>query len=249
MHDLTISNTTIRRDEAGRWCLNDLHQAAGGEKRHQPSDWLRLRQTELLIDEISVPGIPGTGSENGGSVPGIPGTEAEKGGFVPGIPGTGGVLPISVQQGGTWKGTFVCKELVYAYAMWVSPAFHLRVIRAYDAMQAPTHEVKRWLRTRIGDTKTISQRLAPDVIITTWGEIEHQLRTGAIPVDRASSILKAAGEGLMIDLHARYMLDPTREATELAPKPAKTSRRQRGPRQAAPPSSAGPQAGQQEQPA
>ncbi|AQT03721.1 hypothetical protein A0U91_00195 [Acetobacter persici] len=46
----------------------------------------------------------------------------------------GGKQPISVKRGGNAPGIWACKELVYAYAMWISPAFHLAVIRAFDAL-------------------------------------------------------------------------------------------------------------------
>lgn len=103
---LQIAGVGIRQDAEGRFCLNDLHRAAGGDKRHQPSDWLRLQQTSELMVELTDPGNPGS-------------------------------VPVTTQKGGHEQGTFVCRELVYAYAMWISATFHLRVIRAYDAMVAP----------------------------------------------------------------------------------------------------------------
>ncbi|QMV33004.1 hypothetical protein 3Fb_00001 [Ralstonia phage Eline] len=113
MSTLVIEAVAVRRDDQGRYCLNDLHRAAGGEKRHQPSDFLRTQQASDLVAELTVPGIPGT-------------------------------PPVETLRGGISQGTFVVKELVYAYAMWISAAFHLKVIRTFDAVQhqsAPSRQL------------------------------------------------------------------------------------------------------------
>lgn len=44
------------------------------------------------------------------------------------------ISAINIVRGMSNQGTYAVKELVYAYAMWISPKFHLQVIRAYDAM-------------------------------------------------------------------------------------------------------------------
>lgn len=93
---LAIADTKIRQDAHARWCLNDLHSAAGAEKRHQPANWLRLDATRDLMAEIDH---------------------------------SSDVRSVQTINGGTAPGTYVCKELVYVYAMWISPAFHLKVIR------------------------------------------------------------------------------------------------------------------------
>ncbi|MCX4073713.1 KilA-N domain-containing protein [Aeromonas caviae] len=87
----------------GRYCLNDLHKAAGGDKNDMPSNWLRSKQAQDLIAELT----RSSDLRN---------------------------APVETLQGGDVQGTFVVKEMVYAYAMWISAAFQLKVIKAYDAM-------------------------------------------------------------------------------------------------------------------
>ena len=65
MNALTVADTIIRQDAEGRFCLNDLHCAAGGEKRHAPNEWLRLQQIQEMIAELEIPGIPGIRSKQG----------------------------------------------------------------------------------------------------------------------------------------------------------------------------------------
>ncbi|GBQ19435.1 KilA-N domain-containing protein [Gluconacetobacter sacchari DSM 12717] len=104
---LTILSTSVRQDAGGRYCLNDCHRAAGALDKDAPAQWLRTETAKKLIAELETM-QECTVSET-----------AEK--PVVTVPGRNG-------------GTYAVKELVYAYAMWISPAFHLTVIRAFDAL-------------------------------------------------------------------------------------------------------------------
>ena len=115
MHALIIANTQIRRDPNGRYCLNDLHQASGGAVRHQPFRWVRSQQAQELIAELA--GSGGGLTESGEALL----RSSEEG-------------PLHTVNDGFGNGTYAVKELVYAYAMWISAKFHLAVIRAYDAI-------------------------------------------------------------------------------------------------------------------
>lgn len=147
---LILEDTYVRQDEQGRFSLNDLHQAAGGEQRHRPNYWLETKQTQDLIAEL---GNSWNSMSSGTSIAGIPAIEAKTkvGTFVArelvnsGIPlvsgnspdlasfGTAGIPAVRTTEG-RGGGTYVARELVYAYAMWISPAFHLKVIRTFDAL-------------------------------------------------------------------------------------------------------------------
>lgn len=131
MNDLTIIDTAIRRDSAGRYCLNDLHRAAGNNNRHRPSLWLANKATKaqlaVLESEARIPALRAEDVSQGDTQ--ISGVTFQSKAGIP-------ALPISDQRGGQYesRGTFVCKELVYSYAMWISPEFFLKVVRAYDSL-------------------------------------------------------------------------------------------------------------------
>lgn len=109
-NQLIISNTSIHQDKTGRYSLNDLHKAAGNAEKHAPNKWLRLDQTNELINEILNTQICPIKNNRETAL---------------------NQHPISSKKG-RYGGTYVCKELVYSYAMWISAAFSLKVIRAYD---------------------------------------------------------------------------------------------------------------------
>jgi len=110
MNELTITGISIRQDNQGRYCLNDLHKAAGGIPHHRPSKWLANKQAQDLISELT--------------------NETESGISEPEFGLRNPVVTTSVGA----PTTYIVKELVYSYAMWISPAFNLRVIRAFDAL-------------------------------------------------------------------------------------------------------------------
>lgn len=105
---IVITSISIHQDSDGRFSLNDLHTAAvksGANKRTKEPS--KFLSSPQTIELIAE----------------LVDTQ------------NAGIAPVSAVRGGLRQGTYVCKELVYAYAMWVSPKFHLEVIRAYDQMQ------------------------------------------------------------------------------------------------------------------
>ncbi len=133
---LVISEVTVKQDKDGRHCLNDLQRAAvnaEGESRSARSmevhEFMRRPETKALIELLE--------KETTGKARSLP------------------VLTIQGRNGGT----YVCKELVYAYAMWISPKFNLHVIRTFDAVAA-----KEKIRVSYRDTARLEYKPMTDAI-------------------------------------------------------------------------------------
>ncbi|WP_286797157.1 KilA-N domain-containing protein [Psychrobacter sp. UBA6291] len=130
---LTISNSAIGMKD-GLYSLNDLHRASGSNKKHQASNFMRLEATKGLIDEIERSSDMSNGTNS---------------------------IAYKVIQGGEsqQQGTFVCRELVYSYAMWISPRFQLMVIRAFDSIANQKQQLSQRLNGLCHDLSMVDAGL------------------------------------------------------------------------------------------
>ncbi len=91
-----------------------------------------MQQTAELIDELSKP--ENTGLKENQQV-------------------------IQVVHGGSKRGTYACKELVYAYATWISAKFFLLVIRTFDAVVSGSLQPKL-AQTTVADRTPLRQAVS-----------------------------------------------------------------------------------------
>ena len=52
--NLVMFQTTIRQDKEGRYRLNDLHKASGGESKNRPGYWLDTATAKKMIQLLEV---------------------------------------------------------------------------------------------------------------------------------------------------------------------------------------------------
>ena len=142
MNSLTVNAPQITiLDQAiniidGLYSLNDMHRASGSDKKHQPAFFVRNQEVADLAEEIKH-------SAN---------LQSEQ--------------VLKKINGGSKRGTYACKELVYRYAMWISPKFALLVIRTFDKLI--TGELKA-VGNQLTSEQTLPLRNAVNKLVTRSG--------------------------------------------------------------------------------
>lgn len=175
MTPLTLADTAIRQDAHGRYCLNDLHKAAvaaGANKRStEPNRFFRSPQIQAAISILEAE----SAAEQ--TTPIWRSLESQSDARIPGIT----LTPVATIEGRE-GGTFVAKELVYAYAMFVSPAFNIKVIRTFDAVVNGEHAMPHIQSTKFWDL------LRPH-----WAEIARLAMAGCKNTQIAPLVKRSVG--------------------------------------------------------
>ena len=103
-----IAGLTINQSSNGLYSINDLHQASGGMKKHQPDKWFQLQSTTNFVRYQEKKAR--SQALNQGNI---------------------NFVLETVQGKGKSQGTYVSRKLVVAYAMWISPAFADHVLDTF----------------------------------------------------------------------------------------------------------------------
>ncbi len=160
MNTLTILNRTIRQLD-GLYSLNDLHKASGGQSKFKPFNFIRNDETQAMIAEIDRSSDLRNDKNRSPNM----------------VNGKSRCSNMSIEEksiackiikgGNTNQGTWVCKELVYKYAMWISPQFALTVIRTFDNLvtgnyKAPSQTTAQDRRHLVGAVNMLVRRKVLD---------------------------------------------------------------------------------------
>ncbi|HEX8610179.1 MAG TPA: KilA-N domain-containing protein [Telluria sp.] len=101
---IDVAGVAIAQDQAGRYCLNDLHKAAMLAKKatesHRPGNFLKtadvVKFAQVLSDATNV-------------------------------------APVETIKGGTRQGSYGVELIVMRYAAWIDPAFEVQVYQTFQA--------------------------------------------------------------------------------------------------------------------
>lgn len=186
---MVIDGIEVRRDAYGRYSLNDLHRAAvasgANARTKEPGKFLSSQQIAELIQELIDTQNLGVGSFN----------ETTQ---------NLGSKPVSKIEGRN-GGTFVCKELVYAYAMWISPSFHLKVIRTFDMVTSAPEKL----------SGLASDKMQAGVILLDFMRRELNLSNSSV-LGACQKLQEAVG---LPNLAPRYAIDAPADAPDGSSRP------------------------------
>ncbi|EOJ5969070.1 KilA-N domain-containing protein [Escherichia coli] len=175
---MVIDGIEVRRDAYERYSLNDLHRAAvasGANARTKEPG--KFLSSQQTIDLVHE----------------LINTQNL------------GVDPVSVIHGGNERGTYVCKELVYAYAMWISPSFHLKVIRTFDMVTSAPEKL----------SGQAADKMQAGVILLDFMRRELNLSNSSV-LGACQKLQEAVG---LPNLAPRYAIDAPADAPDGSSRP------------------------------